>query len=359
MNKKDSVSGWKRAARVAGCSASQVRRLVQAGRLPVEKDERGVHHFVRADLEALRGDKEAEEPTMKPRSKTKPMEPEEPASAPVTPVPAPARVPAAGALAAKAFRLLDGGSGPADLVVAMEIEPAKATELFEDWKGARIAGQQADLLRDAIDLVQHLKAAGWTCSQVMAAWGKVLEASELYQEEGFTTDDALALLRIVRERELDFEEATNALHHLPALEQQQALARAAEARVGRAEARAQEARGTLDQLQAEIAGLWPHAQWLRLSKALAMLIRDGGVQELRDALALTPFADSTMADQMLAHVPLEDEGEARRQLAVWAASELSDLVMLRSEHIAEVERVRQERRMEDVALGALLVRGAP
>ena len=128
--------------------------------------------------------------------------------------------------------------------------------------------------------------------------------------------------------------------------------------MGRAEARAQEARGTLDQLQAEIASLWPHAQWLRLSKALAMLVQNDGVQELRDALELAPFADSTMADQMLQHVPLEDEGEARWQLAVWAVSELGELVVLRSEHTAEVERVRQERCVHDMALGALMAQGA-
>ena len=354
MKNSDNIKGWKRAAQVAGCSASQVRRLVQAGKLRAEKDGRGVHHFERADLEALRVDRDAEGPTGKPASKTGPVEPEEPAPAPA--LPAPPTAPAAGALAAEAFRLLDGGSGPADLVAAMEIEPAQAMSYFESWKTARAAGLEANLLRDASALLLQLQAVGWTCGDVLAAYAQVVAAREMYADAGFTSEDALSLLRLVRTRKMEFGEAVEALRHLPTIEEQELLTSRIKADARFAEQQTLAAQEALGRLQAETMALWPYAGWLRLAGALARLVEGGGdaVAQLRSALAVTP--EEAVADELLLHADPADEATARQQLATWAARELPGLLILRDDHKDALARAENQRRWTDVALGVALAR---
>jgi len=349
------VTGWGTAAKIVGCSPTQLRRLVARGTLPAEKGEDGCWQFQLADLETLKLEQKS------PRNSTvdQPQgETEDELARAGHPDVASSGAMQDRSIAVEACRRLDEGENPVDLVMALGIHPDQARALFEAWRSVRIAGQQADSLRDAIKLQRRLQDDEWTFDEFTEAFDEVLDATEMYQDEGFTSEDALELLRTVREREMPLAVAVEALRHLPIVERQQALARQAQSEARHAEQRIQAAQDALGRLQQEIDMLWPQAHWLRLSKALAALVarEDGAVQELRDALALAPFAGTTMADHMLQHVAPRDEADARRQLAIWAASELQELVMLRSGHEAEMKQALQAKSMNDVLFGMAMSR---
>jgi len=350
-NGNETVAGWAAAAQVLGCSPTQVRRLVKAGQLQVQKDDRGVNQFSLAELEAQR-DSGASTRTAKERKPAMADQAEPTASATAT---APASAPAApttGAVAAAAFHHLDAGAGPVELVKELEVEPAVALKLYDDWKAAKVAGQHGARLLEAVKLAGYLRRIGWSAEEVVRAWGCVQEAQELLQEgTGFTGPEALDLLRTVRERGLGFREATEALAGLPELEEQAQLARQAEDDAAHAEQRSRDAHATLERLQAEIVELWPRLGWLRLAGALAALAEgdDVALGKLRAALALLPPRDAL--DQLLLHGAPEHEAEAAalQQAALWVGSVLPG-VILRSEHEAALAEARREGASETARL---------
>lgn len=229
MSDNPIIFGWASAARALGCPPSRLRRLVADGPLEVPKDERGVCQFGPAEIQALRvalaNGWTAPTATQAGAEVPRVAEPRPADVAPaVRPQPAPVRPPTApsapssGVLAARAFRLLDEGVGPSGLVKALEITPAAAMDLFEAWKEATAADQDAEDLRAALDL---LRRGGWTCADLVEAFRQVRDAEELYEDAGFTGEAALALLRAVRGRGWKFAEALEALDALPNLEEQE------------------------------------------------------------------------------------------------------------------------------------------
>jgi hypothetical protein len=375
MSDNLTIAGWASAARALGCSPSKLRRLVVAGPLDVPKDEGGVSQFSPAEIEALRealahgwadppvAQADVEEPIVAdPETEPAAMAP---ASAPpaARPQPAPASPPAAppaasgGALAARAFRLLDEGAGPSGLVMRLEIPPAEAMTLFEEWKGAKVADQEAADLSDALDLLRALKEWGWRFDDLVEAYRQVKDAEEQYENEGFTGDAALELLRAVHRRGMAFPEALAALRALPDLEERERRAGAAEAVAIGAQRRVQEAQRALAQVQGQLRVFAPAVGWLRLAQALAALVagEGGAAVALRDALAALPAGAPPAG--LLQSVDPAAEAEARRVLAAWAISVLHDLAVARAECDAAVQAARRSRSMGDVLTGALLARG--
>jgi len=329
MPDNSNISGWASAAKALACSPSKLRRLVADGPLVVPKDAKGVCQFTPAIIAQLRDALEhgwpdqpgAQADAAAPMDKRPTMA--TPAGETAIAAHVPARTP--GAMAAWAFQLLDDGAAPTELVKTLEIPPADAMQLYDAWKAAKIADQDAAELRAVLELRQDLKVWGWTCADVVQAYQAVHEAGELYGDAGFTSDAAMALLRVVRDRGWSFTEAMEALRAQPGLEEQ-------ERRVAAAEAEAQGAQQALERIQGVLQELLPYLGWLRLSRALAALVEGGAdaVAELRSALAVVPPGNT--ADQMMVNVKPEDEALARRLLAAWATVELRDLVVLRSEH---------------------------
>ena len=371
-NNVSTIHGWAKAAKALRCSPTGLRRLVAAGPLEIPKDDNGVCQFAPAVLAQLRDALDhgwpdppgelvefpapsAAEPARVTATPTAP-EPaasplaQAPASAPASTPQAQARVPAwdPGALAAEAFRLLDGGSGPIELVEIMEIVPAEAMELYEAWKAAKVADTEAEMLRDAFGLLDKLDRLHLTFADVWEAWRRVHAAEELYESEGFTGDAALALLRIVRERGLDFEQAAEALRALPDLEEQERQANQARAAAFEAQRRVQEARQQLGQAQVELRALAPYVGSLRVAEAVeaALAGKGGALADLRDALAQAPAAG--VADHLLADMDPELEAKARRKLAALVATELADTVMLQSDHEAALRQARQQSGLMDI-----------
>jgi tetratricopeptide (TPR) repeat protein len=371
-NNVSTIHGWAKAAKAPRCSPTGLRRLVAAGPLVIPKDDNGIGQFSPSIMTTLREALDhgwpdppgelvefpvpsAAEPA---RVTATPAAPE-PAASPPTPAPASAPAPAdqaqarvfvrhAGADAAMAFRLLDGGSGPIELVEIMEIVPAEAMELYEAWKAAKIADTEAEELLEALDLLRRLRKAEWTCADLLEAWARVHAAEELYEAEDFTGDAALELLRIVRDRGLDFEQAAEALRALPDLEEQERLAHQARAAAFEAQRRVQEARQELGQAQVELRALASYVGSLRVAEAVeaALAGKSGALADLRDALAQAPAAG--VADHLLAQMDPELEVMARRKLAALVATELADTVMLRSDHEAALAQARQQSGLMDM-----------
>jgi len=241
--------------------------------------------------------------------------------------------------------------GPAELVKALEFEPEHAMQLHGQWQDARIAGQRAELLREGIAAAQQLRARGWSFDSFQAALDQADEIAQLFDGEGYERDDAMALLGAAREQGMPLQVALEAFRRLPTLREIEVRTRLAEHAALEAEQRALVARGELRGLQAEMAALWPHARCLRICAALAAVITgNGSATELQAALA-------PEAGEMLAHVPSEDEAEARVALARWAATALSDLLVTRKEHMAELERVSRQSHWNAMAAGFVMARG--
>ncbi len=124
---KTSVVGWAAAAKAAGCSKAQVRRLVAKGALKCTRDDLGRHVFDAADLEALRPNEAREapaEPVVEPSNGPSLASPVEGGTAqPLTD----------GAVAAFVFAALDRGSALTTIVVERAIEPATVGRLFAEW----------------------------------------------------------------------------------------------------------------------------------------------------------------------------------------------------------------------------------
>ena len=362
MDDKHHISGWSGAAKALGCSPSKLRRLVADGPLDVPKDAKGVRQFAPAVVAQLRDALEHGWPNTPGAQATAAAQTEaEPhalasvqAQASAAQAPAAARTP--GALAAQAFRMLGDGARSTELVKELEIPPADAMALFAAWREGKVADIGAEELRATLDLHRDLEEWGWNCENVVQAYQAVHEATELFDDAGFTSDAALALLRVIQGRGVDFAEAREALEQLPSLEEQEQLARQAQAIAAGAQHRAQEARQELGQARADLRVLVPCLGWLRLGAALAALVkgRGGAVADLRRALALLPAEG--VADQVLAQVDPAHEAEARRMLAAWAVVELPELVVLRAEHEAELQQARQSRSMDDMLTGVMLAR---
>ena len=369
-NNVSTIHGWAKAAKALGCSPTGLRRLVAAGPLEIPKDDKGIGQFSPSIMATLRealahgwpdppGAQAGETSSGGENRASAPQAPP-PVAAIEAPVPASASAPAPadqaqarvprwdpGAQAAEAFRVFDSGAGPTELVIVYEVEPTVAMELHEAWKTAKAADREADQLREALDTLRHLEKHDWTCADVLEAWSRVRAAEELYEDQDFTGDAALALLRIVRDRGWRFDEAVEALRALPTLEEQERQAHHAQA----VTAGAQRALG---QAQAELRALAPLVGWLRLAEALAALVagEGGAALAVRDALARVPSV--AVADQALDQVDPDHETDARRMLAVWAVAQLPELVVPRAEHEAALRRARHDRSMEDVLAGMMM-----
>lgn len=121
------VVGWAAAAKAAGCSKAQVRRLVGKGSLQWTRDDLGRHVFKAADLEAMRPkgrtvvtSEQAREPSADPTLSSR-LEAD--TSSPRTD----------GEVAALVFGSLGAGTALTAIVIEHAVEPATVRRLYSEW----------------------------------------------------------------------------------------------------------------------------------------------------------------------------------------------------------------------------------
>ena len=173
MGPDSQVRGWARAAQVLGCSRTQVRRLVQQGRLSPTRDERGRHLFSRSDLEAyVRAHGPAGRQAL-------PVEPPAPRDH--------------GQRTAAVFRDLEEGLPLVQIVIRQRLSTQQILELAAEWERLRAADLSApsvprqiqalrtELEQPANDLGERLRAleakpgiaTTWSCAtRSLRCWCK-------------------------------------------------------------------------------------------------------------------------------------------------------------------------------------------
>jgi len=124
MEAETLVRGWEAAAQVAGRSVASIRKLQEAGRLISEKDEQGVHVFLRVDLEQLPPVQSPRRPD-EPRSQPGPSE----RAKPDTQVP----VAKDAEMMAQVFEDLNAGIEPHDIVVRRRILPSFVRQAYDEY----------------------------------------------------------------------------------------------------------------------------------------------------------------------------------------------------------------------------------
>ena len=122
------VVGWAAAAKAAGCSKAQVRRLVAKGTLQCTRDDLGRHVFDAADLKALRpsgGRGAAAEQVIEPSHGPAPESRVEAVMS---------SSPTDGEVAALVFGAFDVGSALTAIVVEHAVEPSTVGRLYAEWR---------------------------------------------------------------------------------------------------------------------------------------------------------------------------------------------------------------------------------
>ena len=130
MTNNNVIVGWANAARVLGCSRTQVRRLADRGDLQPEKDAKGRYIFMLNEIEGL---KEAMP------SKAVAEGPGDPAKAETAREPDVS--PCLGETTALIFSDLEAGKSLVEIVIARELAPALVEKGREAWTRLK----QADL----------------------------------------------------------------------------------------------------------------------------------------------------------------------------------------------------------------------
>ena len=332
------VKGWNKAAAFANTGVATLRKLVKEGELSAEKVD-GVWSFAKTDLLAL-AEGESPAPVR--------LVPEEPG-------PEQQATSSGPTLAARAFRHFAEGGGVAELVIEMGVEPEAAHQLYREWTKAVTAGEKAEGVRRYIDLRSRMDADGLTYDDLAEA----LDAIDVVRlGSAWTGPDAAALLQAAADRFPTPEAALAALQAADTAEEAEARAQAAEERLEAAQHAAVAAAAGATRMRERIAGLTPYLGWLRLAEALAEAAQpDGGTAALREALLQVPLDCRTALDALAEVAAPGSEEEAKAALAAWAATELPDHLVLRSEHEAGLQRARRDRKLRDVVVGALAVRG--
>jgi|GEM_PF-6355248 len=338
MSRAGTVTGWRSAAAIASTSVANLRRLVEQGDLPAEKLG-GVWSFAEADLRAL-----AEGVSPAPvRLVTAEPCPEQQATS------------SGPTLTAQAFSRFAEGGGVAELVIEIGIEPEAAHQLYHEWTKAVSAGDKAEDVRRYIELRSQMDADGLTYDDLAEALD-ALDAVRLGSL--WTGPEAAGLLQAAADRFPTPEAALQALQAADTAEEAEARAWAAEERQEAAQHAAVAAAAGATRMRERIAGLAPYLGWLRLAEGLAEATQpDGGTAALREALLRVPLDCRTALDALADLADPGSEEEAKVALALWAAKELPDHLVLRSEHEAGLQRARRDRQLRDVVVGALAARG--